>query len=152
MTAFGCAHATLHIFGPTLPNTCALPPTAPEGHWVEAPGRAQHTFLHVVQQQRVVHRAVAGANVLRAEWGRCGGSCLARGHLVAWRCTLQTGIQNEEPTVAHDHCMQPGHAPPAHRNAASMLACGVPPGRNAPHVSLVVAKPISVGTLMHTLP
>lgn len=46
---------------------CALcPAAAPEGHRVEAPGRAQHALLDMVQQQRVVHSAVARANVLEA--------------------------------------------------------------------------------------
>lgn len=33
---------------------------------VESPGRVQHALLRVVQQQRVVHHAVARANVLQA--------------------------------------------------------------------------------------
>ena len=118
------------------------PAPAPEGRGVEAPGRAQHALLHVVEQQGVVHRAVAGANVLegaghrvarlRAQAGRATG---AGPPLVTWHHLI---CSHPTPQQAAGH--HPG------------LACGVPPGRKAPQVSLVVAKPMRVGTLMHTLP
>ena len=38
---------------------------APEGRWVEAPGRVEHRLLDVVEEQRVVDEAVAAADVLR---------------------------------------------------------------------------------------
>ena len=49
---------------------------APEGGGVEAPRCPQHRLLRVVQQQRVVHKAVARPNVLQQLQGAAGGrSC-----------------------------------------------------------------------------
>jgi hypothetical protein len=89
-------------------HTAASPPTLvliegrPEGEGVEAPGRPHHALLHVIKQQRVVHKAVAAANVLRHRAAATQPQAGSAGWQQAW--LREAGPARKELVGEAKHC------------------------------------------------